>query len=113
MSLRRAYWLIFALMLAVYGAMVIWTLPAISDGAGGLIAFDLRPTGYSIPEARAFLSSLNDDARALYLGPQGRLDMVYPALLGLVLTGAVRVFVGHVVLRRILILVVFASVLAD
>jgi hypothetical protein len=113
MSLRRAYWLIFALALAVYGAMVFWTLPAISDGAGGLMAFDLRPTGYSASEARAFLASLSDNARAIYLGPQSWLDMVYPALLGVVLAGALRVLVRQVVLRRILILVVFASVLAD
>jgi len=113
MLLRLAYWLIFAAMLVVYGAMVIWTLPAISDGAGGLMAFDLRPTGYSVSDARTFLASLSDEARAIYLGPQAWLDMAYPALLGLVLVGALRALVGHPALRRVLMLMVFASVLAD
>ena len=113
MSKRRAYWLIFAVMLMVYGAMVFWTLPTISDGAGGLIAFDLRPTGYSVSEARAFLGNLSDEARAIYMGPQRWLDMVYPALLGIVLAGALRAFVGHVVLCRVLLMVVLVSVLAD
>ena len=113
MPVRVAYWLVFALTLAVYGAMVIWTLPAISAGAGGLVAFDLRPTGYSVPEARAFLNSLSDEARAIYQGPQRLLDMAYPALLGLVLFGALRWSVAHPLLRKALILVVLGSVLAD
>ncbi len=113
MSLRRAYWLVFALMLAVYGAMVLWTLPAISDGADGLMAFDLRPTGYSVAEARAFLDSLSDEARAIYQGPQRMLDMVYPALLGLVLGGALWSLVTHPMLRWVLVFVVGGSVMAD
>ncbi|MCF6233636.1 MAG: hypothetical protein L3J36_11160 [Rhodobacteraceae bacterium] len=113
MSFRRAYWLVFALMLTVYGAMVFWTLPAISEGAGGMMAFDLRPTGYTVAEARAFLDSLSDEARAIYLGPQRMLDMAYPALLGLVLGGALWSLVTYSMLRWVLIFVVGGSVLAD
>jgi len=113
MSLRVTFWLIFALMLAVYGAMVIWTLPAITAGAAGLLAFDLRPTGYSVEEARIFLDSLSDEARAFYLGPQRMLDMAYPALLGLVLIGAIRSLFTHTALRWGLILIVTGGAIAD
>ena len=113
MSLRAAYWLVFAAMLVVYGAMVLWTLPAISDGAGGLVPFDLRLTGYNVADARLFLSGLNDAGRALYQGPQRLLDTAYPALLGLVLSGAFIALVARRWLRWALILVVLAGMAAD
>jgi len=82
---QRLYALLFAVMLAVYLAIVLWALPAISRGAGGLVPFDLRPTGYSAEAARTFLAALTPQGRALYLGPQKWLDMAYPALLAAVL----------------------------
>jgi len=86
---RLAYWLVVAVTLGVYAAMLIWTLPGISAGAGGLAPFDMRPTGYSADDARAFLAVLSDDARQLYLGPQAMLDRAYPILLAVVLGGAI------------------------
>jgi hypothetical protein len=71
--------------LAVYLAMILWTLPAIQADAGGLRAFDLRPGGYDLIEAQAFLSALGAEGRALYLGAQHWLDLVYPALLAMFL----------------------------
>lgn len=113
MSLRAAYWAILAAALGVYAAMVGWTLPAISDEAGGLMPFDLRPTGYSGDAARAFLAALSDRGRAIYLGPQRWLDLIYPALLALALLGAVRVFVGPPLLRWLLVALILIGMLAD
>ena len=81
--MRRAlYWLVFAAGAAVYAAMLLWTLPGIQAAADGLAPFDMRPMGYSHAEAVAFLTALNAQGLALYLGPQKWLDLAYPALLG-------------------------------
>ncbi|MAM13875.1 MAG: hypothetical protein CML23_26160 [Rhizobiaceae bacterium] len=78
-------WIAFAIAVCIYGAMTIWTLPAISEAAGGLAPFDMRPGGYSFAEAQAFLAALSTQGREIYLGPQQRLDLVYPAALALAL----------------------------
>lgn len=84
----KIYWLIFAITLAVYATMLTWSLPFISTEAGGLIPFDMRPAGYSFAEAQEFLVALSPAGRAFYLGTQHSLDLAYPALLAIVLTGA-------------------------
>ncbi|MDF0602830.1 hypothetical protein P1J78_18980 [Psychromarinibacter sp. C21-152] len=82
MSLRaRLFWAVFAVTLAVYLAMVFWTMPRITEAAGGLRPFDMRPGGYGPEAARAFLSALGEDGRAVYLGPQAWLDLAYPVLM--------------------------------
>ena len=86
----KLYWLIFAAALAVYGTMIFWSLPFIANEAGGPIPFDMRPGGYSLAEAQAFLTALSDQGRLFYLTTQHRLDLIYPALLAFVLTGAGR-----------------------
>lgn len=70
---------------AVYLTMVLWTLPRIAREAGGLMPFDLRPLGYSVAEARAFLAALSETGREVYLTVQHRLDLVFPGLLALTL----------------------------
>ncbi|MCA0044183.1 hypothetical protein [Celeribacter litoreus] len=77
-----AFWVVCLLTIALYAVMVLWTLSAIAHDAGAP-AFDMRPSGYSIAEARAFLSTLSDEGRALYQGPQRWMDAVYPALLAI------------------------------
>jgi hypothetical protein len=86
---RLAFSLLFAATLAVYVTMLAWTLPAISAAAGGLAPFDLRPSGYTFDEAKAFLTALSPDGKALYLGAQHRLDAAYPALLSATLFFAI------------------------
>lgn len=110
---RIAYWALFAVTLAVYAAMAGWTLPAIARDAAGLAPFDLRPTGYTVAEARAFLAALGDEGRALYLGPQHRLDLIYPALLAAVLIGAVRVLVAPFWLQFGLCVLALGGMTAD
>jgi len=72
---------LFVATLAVYAVMVFWSLPKISDAAGGLMPFDLRPAGYDLEAARAFIKALDAEGARFYLEVQHRLDMVYPALL--------------------------------
>lgn len=79
--MKRAFWLVFLAMAAVYATMLLWTLPTISAAAGGLAPFDMRPLGYSFEQARAFLAALTEEGRKLYLDVQHRLDLVYPLLL--------------------------------
>ncbi|WP_298561306.1 hypothetical protein [uncultured Aliiroseovarius sp.] len=83
MSLTRAFWVVFAAMVLVYCAMVLWSLPIIMSDAKGLMPFDLRPSGYTTEEARAFLSVLSESGRAHYLGVQHKLDTLYPGLMAL------------------------------
>nr|WP_295461595.1 hypothetical protein [Mesorhizobium sp.] len=75
------FWLLVAATGAVYATMAVWSLPRISDAAGGLMPFDLRPFGYTEAEAREFLRRLSDEGRSFYLTVQHRLDLAFPALL--------------------------------
>jgi len=84
-----AFWILFAVTVVVYGVMVLWSLPRIAAAAGGLAAFDMRPTGYSFDEAKGFLAALSPDGVAFYLGVQEKLDSVYPALLAATLFFAI------------------------
>lgn len=110
---KPGYWLILALALAVYAAMILWTLPEIATEAGGLAPFDLRPMGYGAEEARKFLNTLSAEGRETYLGPQRALDAVYPALLALVLVGAARGLVRRGAGRLLLLLMILGGMLAD
>jgi hypothetical protein len=88
-----AFWILFAVTVVVYGAMVLWSLPRIAAAAGGLAPFDMRPTGYSFDEAKGFLAALSPDGFAFYLGVQGKLDAIYPALLAATLFFAIATLV--------------------
>ena len=113
MPLRMLYWTAFAAALAVYATMLAWTLPGISASAGGLAPFDMRPGGYDGDAARGFLDALGREGRALYQGPQRMLDLFYPALLAIVLAGAVWALVQNRPLRALLLVVVPAGMGAD
>ena len=86
--LAAAFWIVLAATLAVYAVMILWTLPVITSAAGGLAPFDMRPAGYSKPQARAFLTALSPEGRSLYLTVQHKLDLAYPALLAATLAMA-------------------------
>jgi hypothetical protein len=84
MGMRPAaiFWALLASTLALYSVIVFWSLPQISLEADGITPFDMRPRGYDLEEARAFLLALSDTGRHFYLGTQHLLDWIYPALLG-------------------------------
>ncbi|GAA6181153.1 hypothetical protein NBRC116594_25910 [Shimia sp. NS0008-38b] len=91
--MQRAFWCSFVAAGGVYLLMLFWSLPVISASAGGLVPFDMRPTGYSVQDARQFLAALSEEGRDFYLSVQLRLDLLYPALLGMMLViGFQRVF---------------------
>lgn len=110
---KLAYWAVFAATMAIYATMLIWTLPSIAENAGGLVPFDMRPTGYSPDEARIFLSALNETGRSLYLGTQHTLDLVYPMLLAIVLSGGVVALIANWKLRGVLYLAILLGMFAD
>jgi hypothetical protein len=76
-------WLVIALLV---GNGVLWavlffvTLPHLQRLAGGAPPFDVRPSGYSYNEARAFLAAIGDEGRAYYLNPELVLDSFFPPL---------------------------------
>ncbi len=80
----KVFWFFLTAMLAVWLAMNVWTVPKIEDFSGGLRLLDMRLC-YTADEARSFVSELGDEGRALYLGRQFWLDMVFPPLLAAVL----------------------------
>lgn len=80
-----AFWVLFAVTLAVYLTMVLWSLPHLQQMAGGLPGFDLRPMGYSVAEARDLLAALGPSGAEFYLNVQLWLDMAYPVLMAAVL----------------------------
>lgn len=81
MGSNRIFWMVVAVTLGDYFAMVFWSIPRISAEAGGLPVFDLRPGGYTFEEARAFLVALSAEGAQFYANVQHRLDAAYPALL--------------------------------
>lgn len=85
LSLIVFFWASFIACGIVYAIMLSWTLPSISAAANGLPPFDLRPFGYGVDEAVAFLGALTDEGRKLYLNVQHPLDIAYPLLLALVI----------------------------
>ena len=88
--MRLIFWLLLLMMTGVYLAMALWAIPKITADAGGLLAFDLRPMGYSFADAQAFLSALSEQGRDFYLNVQQMLDRAYPALFAVVMVLAFR-----------------------
>lgn len=82
---KYLFWSLFAVTLAVYAAIIGWSLPAVSSAAGGLAPFDMRPGGYSQADALQFVAALSAEGRDFYLNVQQRLDLFYPALASLTL----------------------------
>ena len=78
---RIAYWIVFAITLALSVALFAWSIPGLVADAGGLAPFDLRSGGYSLDEARTLVSAYSPDGIAFYLGVQHMLDLFYPAFL--------------------------------
>jgi len=76
----KAYWFLVAATVTNYLIMVLWSLPLVSEMAGGDVPFDMRPGGYSFDEAQVFLMGITDAGRDFYLETQQYLDLFYPTL---------------------------------
>jgi len=81
----KIYWVLVAATVTNYLIMVMWSLPLVSEMAGGGVPFDMRPGGYSFEDARVFLTALTDAGRDFYLNTQQLLDLFYPTLLAITL----------------------------
>ena len=118
MTLRQqiiVFWVLFAATTAIYAVMVMWSLPKISTMAGGLAPFDMRPMGYSLDEATAFLTALTDEGRTFYLSTQHWLDTFYPPLLALTLAIGLRIMspVQSPAIKLLLVVIPILAMLAD
>jgi|GEM_PF-482333 len=82
----KVYWVIVAATVTNYLVMILWSLPLVSEMAGGGMPFDMRPGGYSHDDAREFLTAITDAGRDFYLGTQQLLDLSYPTLVAITLT---------------------------
>ena len=71
---------LFTLTMAVYLAMLLYSIPAVVSFAPGMMLFDLSPTGYTFEYAVARLEALGAEGRATYLTTQLPLDFIYPGL---------------------------------
>ena len=76
----KVYWVLIATTVTNYLIMVLWSLPLVSEMAGGDVPFDLRPGGYSFDEAQVFMMVITDAGRDFYLYTQQYLDLFYPTL---------------------------------
>ncbi len=93
--LRILFWGLFSLTLAIYAAMLGWSLPTVAAAAGGLVPFDMRPGGYSFTDAHAFLAALSSNGAEFYVTVQQKLDLAYPGLLALTLFSAIAALLPH------------------
>ncbi|MEP4195122.1 MAG: hypothetical protein ABJL99_05720 [Aliishimia sp.] len=69
---------------ALYTLMITITLAYI-ETASGMIAFDMRPLGYTPDEAAQLLEALGAPGRRYYLTRQIPIDLAYPAMLAMTL----------------------------
>ncbi|PCI40143.1 MAG: hypothetical protein COB46_07345 [Rhodospirillaceae bacterium] len=76
----KIYWVVVFVTVTNYLTMVLWSLPLVSDMAGGGVPFDMRPSGYSFEEAQVFLMAMSNKGRDFYLNTQHLLDFFYPTL---------------------------------
>ncbi|MFK8075700.1 MAG: hypothetical protein AB8B84_03875 [Granulosicoccus sp.] len=76
----KVYWVLVTATVTNYLIMVLWSLPRVSEMAGGEVPFDMRPGGYSFDEAQVFLTVITDAGRDFYLDTQQYLDIFYPTL---------------------------------
>ena len=51
----KVYWVIVAATVANYLIMILWSLPKVSEMAGGGVPFDMRLGGYTFDDALDFL----------------------------------------------------------
>jgi hypothetical protein len=75
--------LVAALLVAsglLWAVMFFGPLAHLTQLAGGLTPFDIRPKGYSYAEARAFLEAIGEQGRRYYASPELVIDTFYPPL---------------------------------
>jgi hypothetical protein len=64
----------------LWAVMFFGPLAHLTQLAGGLPPFDIRPKGYSHVDARAFLEAIGEQGRRYYASPELVIDTLYPPL---------------------------------
>lgn len=90
------FWLLAALAAAIWGAMVVLSLPVLLREAGGLVPLDFRPFGYSMSDVQTYLSVISEDGVAAYLGLHHQLDLVLPLVVAAMFVVGFRRWLGPV-----------------
>ncbi len=75
--MKLLYWAVLAIMAGLYAVLLLSTEPTLSAYTGGLPLFDLRPFGYSLADAREYLSALSRAGQSYYLTRWFALDMTF------------------------------------
>ncbi len=83
--MKTVNWALPLATLACYLLLMVWLAPLLLAQSAGGIPFDLRPMGYDLAAAQAYLATLTPVGAALYLGPIRLMDTVCPILLTLTL----------------------------
>ncbi len=78
--MKTLNWALPLACVASYAVLIFYLAPQLSAESGGAMPFDLRALGYSLEEARSYLSALTPAGIALYLGPIRLNDTVFPIL---------------------------------
>lgn len=79
-GMKPLLWLLPLACLASYAMLILHLAPALSAETSHGLPFDLRPFGYSLTEARAYLAGFTPAGTALYLGPVRLNDTIFPIL---------------------------------
>lgn len=108
----KLFVVLFCLTGALYGAMLVLTVPVLMDEAGGLKPFDFRPMGYGYEDVVAYLDALSEEGLAMYLGLQHQLDAIYPAVLAAMFISGFLSFLGPFLSRAMSVVAVIGA-LAD
>jgi hypothetical protein len=82
-STGKLVFVLFLLTMAVYSAMLFYSIPIVMAFAPELPIFDLSPLGYSFNYANELLNTLGTEGRNIYLTTQLPLDFIYPGLFSL------------------------------
>lgn len=74
-------WLLFLLSSqTIYFIMQAYSIPKISQEAGDILIFDMKPFGYTYDYALKFLSELSVNGYEMYMQVQLPLDILFPIL---------------------------------
>ncbi|MGH1415339.1 MAG: hypothetical protein ACRBB0_17755 [Pelagimonas sp.] len=83
--MMRATPILAALPVALMGVMLWLSATILTPHAGSLAAFDTRVLGYTLADAQAYLTALDDTGRAVYLVELRVLDTLFPITFALLL----------------------------
>ncbi|MCS6762030.1 MAG: hypothetical protein MO846_08665 [Candidatus Devosia symbiotica] len=57
-TIKILFWLVFTVTVGVYGTILFWFLPLISNAVGGLASFDMQPEGVQLCQREGIASRI-------------------------------------------------------